>query len=243
MRTAPFVIAAILTVALSGTAAAQSNVSSVPAAAQTPASAVVAGATRSHWLLTGFAGSNFAAETENADIDSKASFSFGGDLGYLWNGILGVEAMADFSPAMEVPSLLFASNPNVYSYMANVIGALPLGAEGNVQPYISGGLGTITMKADVITPLVEVQPVDGVENTIATTTSTSSTKSRFGGNIGAGLMGFAGHIGFRTDVRYFHAMTEDTPLTDETTVADALTREVLSGLRYWRANLGIALRW
>jgi hypothetical protein len=56
-------------------------------------------------------------------------------------------------------------------------------------------------------------------------------------------MGFAGHIGFRTDVRYFHAMTEDTPLTDETTVADALTREVLSGLRYWRANLGIALRW
>jgi hypothetical protein len=228
-------IAAALTVAVSGTAAAQST---PPPPAQTPTAAVLSGPTRSHWTAAGFVGSNFSTKTDIVDTndDNNASFGFGGQLGYLWGGTIGIEGLADITPSLDVSSALFVDEPSVSSYMANVIGALPLGAEGQIQPYVSGGFGQIRMSADVLN-LVTVQPVDTTDDL----GSTSTSESRFGTNFGGGLMAFAGHFGFRTDIRFYRASSDDAPLED--TSAGTFTRQVLSGLDFWRANLGLALRW
>jgi hypothetical protein len=235
MRSADFVMAAVLTAALSGTAIAQTATpqptatpaSSSSSAAQTPTSPIVAGPTRSHWLASVFAGSNFSTSREDVDIDSGASFDFGGQLGYLWRGIAGVEALADFAPSMDVSTLAFANNPSVNSYMLNAIGAVPLGAEGQIQPYLSGGFGAVQIAADVLQ--------------LAGQDSIRSSQSQMGTNIGGGLMGFGGNFGFRADVRHYHAGSEEN--LSATTPADVVTEALLSGLSFWRANAGIAFRW
>jgi hypothetical protein len=226
MRSATYMIAAALTAAMSGTAAAQSAAPPPPPPVQSPTAAVVTGPTRSHWVAAAFAGSNFATTTDNLDIDSDASVNFGGQIGYLWRGIVGAEALADFAPSMDLATAAFASSPDVFSYMANAIGAYPLGAGGQIQPYLSGGFGAIQTNLGVL---------NGAD------IDARSNETTFGGNIGAGMMAFGAHVGFRTDVRYYRAMSDDTPLED--TAADTLTETVLSGLSYWRANVGLAFRW
>jgi hypothetical protein len=57
--------------------------------------------------------------------------------------------------------------------MFNLMGAVPIGPEARFQPYISGGLGAIFMRADVINVL------EG--GTI------ESNMARPGGNIGGGF--------------------------------------------------------
>jgi hypothetical protein len=54
-------------------------------------------------------------------------------------------------------------------------------------------------------------------------------------------MAFGTHLGFRTDVRYYRAMSDETPVED--TVGETLTETLVSGLSYWRANVGLAFRW
>jgi len=56
-------------------------------------------------------------------------------------------------------------------------------------------------------------------------------------------MGFAGNVGVRGDVRYFRAFTNDTLATTGTTPGDVFSRNLLSGLDFWRANIGVAIRW
>jgi opacity protein-like surface antigen len=239
-------MAAALTAALSGTATAQTGTpqqtattpSPSTAAAQTPTAAVGAGQPRSHWLASGFVGSNFATNVENIDLDdSSASFNFGAQVGYLWRGIVGAEALADWAPSMDLTAVAFENSPSVRSYMANAIGTYPLGAEGQFLPYVSGGIGSIRMSADV-TPLFIVQPIGFNSDTV----SIHSSQSRFGTNIGLGLLAYAGNVGIRTDVRYYHA-EDGLNLGDDLTPADVLTDATLAGLAYWRANIGIGFRW
>ena len=71
--------------------------------------------------------------------------------------------------------------------------------------------------------------------------ATEGERTSLAWNVGAGLMGFIGNVGFRGDIRYFKARTDDD-LADIVPV-DALTQTVLSGVEFWRANIGIALRW
>lgn len=44
-----------------------------------------------------------------------------------------------------IDNAVLAEHPNVNSYMANIVFAIPLGREGQVTPYISGGVGAIQM--------------------------------------------------------------------------------------------------
>ena len=224
MRTADCMIAAILTAAMSGTAAAQSA-PPPPPPAQSPTAAVITGPTRNHWVAAAFAGSSFGTDADNVNAGGDASFNFGGQIGYLWRGMFGAEAMADFAPSMDLASASFADSPDLSSYMANAIGAYPLGAEGQVQPYVSGGFGAIRTKLDVLSDLDDL----------------GANHTTLGGNIGAGLMAFGSHLGFRTDVRYYSAMSDETPTED--TAGETLAETLLSGLSYWRANVGLAFRW
>jgi hypothetical protein len=82
--------------------------------------------------------------------------------------------------------------------------------------------------------------VNVVAAPIATTSPANQTK--FGGNIGAGVMGFAGNVGIRGDVRYYRAFNSDVS-TNANTAADVFAQNLLSGLDFWRANIGIAVRW
>ena len=95
----------------------------------------------SRWVGSAFAGAVFGQEADGA------SLTFGGSLGYLWRGMLGADFLADFTPNFALdPSrtaLLFGPRPWFNSYMFNMIGAAPLGARGQFQPYLSAGLGAL----------------------------------------------------------------------------------------------------
>jgi hypothetical protein len=111
--------------------------------------------------------------------------------------------------------------------MANAIGAFPLGSRGQFQPYGSGGYGSITMRFSE--PLTATDTSPGMQNT-------------GGGNIGGGLMAFAGKVGLRADFRYYRARTISSTTQVETT-ADQATQDLLSGLGFWRTNIGVAFQW
>jgi hypothetical protein len=228
------ILAAALTAALPAISAAQSQ-APPPAPPPTPAPAPAQPApqsdlnlhdsTESNWIASGFVGSNFGARADSASVD------FGGQLAYLYRGAIGAEFLADFAPHFRMNNVLLADNPNVNSYMLNVIGAVPIGSEARVQPYVSGGLGGIQIRSDML---------NIVSAPIGATTPANQTK--FGGNIGGGVMGFAGNVGIRGDVRYYRVFNSDVS-TNATTPSEVFAQNLLSGLNFWRANIGIAVRW
>jgi hypothetical protein len=120
----------------------------------------------------------------------------------------------------------------------------------------------------------------------AVTTLGNPDATRFGGDIGGGLMAFVGNWGFKADIEYLRAagsyqtsasqfsttggtttatttsgsttpgtgtgtnpspapsgpyVSKDTGGT--TSAPSGLADTVLSGLHFWRANVGVALRW
>ncbi len=242
MRAHPLVIAAVAALSLSSPAIAQTPPSPVPAPPPTAAPPFEPPAppprpqstdhfvvTRpSNWILSGFVGSNFGPDN---DPDSVTA-DFGGHLGYLWRGRIGGELVGTYTPGFRLNNALVNGSPNVNTYMANVIGAIPLGADGRFQPYISGGFGNVQMRADVLN--VAIGGVTGV---------TRSNQSRFGGDLGGGLMGFAGNVGFRADLRFYRAFETDALSPKAATPENVFTSALLSGLDIWRANVGLAVRW
>jgi len=177
----------------------------------------------SHWTASAFVGSEFGSDVSEASVD------FGGQVGYLFNGIVGGELLADFAPKSKLGNALLVNNPTLNTYMINAVGAVPVGADARFQPYVSGGLGGIQLWADVLNA-----PAGSF---------TTSNQTKFGGDIGAGLMAFAGNFGLRADVRYYKAFTDNGAITSATTPADAVTLTQISGLSFWRANVGVAVRW
>ena len=183
-------------------------------------------ATQSRWTAAGFVGANYGASATSSSVD------FGGQVGYLYRGIVGGEFLADFAPNFNIANAFLADRPNVNAYMANAIVAVPLGGEAAIQPYVSGGFGGVQLRSNML----------AIAN-LASSTQTQANQTRGGGDIGVGVMGFAGNVGIRADVRYFRAFTNNTVTTTGNTAADAFAQNLLSGLDFWRANIGIAVRW
>lgn len=181
---------------------------------------------RNQWLASAFVGSNFGQ-------DSEGAVDFGGTIGYLWRGIVGAEFQANFAPEFELePSrraLLLGESPWIDSYMFNAIGAIPVGNERRFQPYVSGGLGVLTLRSDVLDD--------------PTNSAVEPDDSRLGGNIGAGVMGFWGVAGIRADVRYFRGFDQDTVGDDSGSPTEVTGSRILSNLNFWRANIGVAFGW
>ncbi|HUK37270.1 MAG TPA: hypothetical protein VLV86_25315 [Vicinamibacterales bacterium] len=225
MRMSAYVIAAALCAGLPGAALAQS---APPAAVPSTAPAPIAGTTQSHWVATGFVGSNWGGNTA-----TDASATFGGQVAWLWRGVFGGEGIADFAPSFDINNIILTENPRTNAFMGNAIFALPLGGEGQWQPYVSGGLGTIGLKVTAFNALL----LPG--GTLLTGTSTND-EYKFGTDVGGGLMGFHGIIGFRADVRWFKASNN---ITTQTTAIGLLNDSLLTGIDFWRANLGISVRW
>jgi hypothetical protein len=236
-------IAAVLTVASFDTAAAQTSANpSTPATvALTPVSTAAqnAGTTDSYrWLATGFVGGGFNSS------HSESSIGYGGQLAFRWRGAFGGELLAEWAPGFDFDNAFLVNDQQVNSYMANVIAALPLGGDSGFQPYMSTGIGRIQLKTEVVEPAT-IELFDGSLGDVGRQNS-----DRFGWNFGGGVMAFAGNWGFRGDVRYYRASSDsqspavtadldDPPLS----AGDLLVRSELSGLEFWRANIGLALRW
>jgi hypothetical protein len=222
MRGASFVIAAALAVGISATASAQTAAGS----AANPTTAGVYGLSESHWLAAGFAGANFG-DNQGEDQGGE-SVTFGGQIGYLWHGYVGAEALADFTPGFKVPNtFLLADDPHLSSYMANGIVAAPFGSHGQFLPYFSAGIGVFHMSTNFVT----LDPAN----------SLTGSQGRFGGNIGGGFIGYAGNVGVRGDIRWYNVDTDHDLTANSAT--DLFTLGLLSGLEYWRANIGVAFRW
>lgn len=179
----------------------------------------------SHWMASGFVGTNFEGDHDDASVD------FGGSLGYLWRGVAGAEFQANFAPDFNLEpgrsAALLGENPAINSYMFNAVGAVPLGMDRSWSPYVSGGFGVMTLRADAL---------DAIENT-----EFEPDDNRPAYNIGLGVMNFGEGVGFRGDVRYFRAFeVGNDPITS---TQELLGERVLSDLGFWRANIGLAFRW
>jgi hypothetical protein len=198
----------------------------------------------SHWIASGFVGSDFGNQANGSSVD------FGGSVGYLWNNWVGGEFIAGFSPDFQLQTstpnafLLNGNNPAINSYMANAIGAISLGPDANWQPFVSGGFGALQLRSGI-------NNISGTTGGGTTVSSTfNSNETRAGGNIGGGVMGFMGSWGVRADVRYFRAFSQDnttssTSSTGTTTTTGGTTSNlgIIPGLDFWRANIGVAFRW
>jgi hypothetical protein len=260
---------AALLVSLPIGAAAQSAQPPAPSAAQTtnpqvntPSDADQPDSNR--WIASGLVGSNFGNNAESASME------FGGAVDYLLKNKYGVEFDTGFTPDFDLQSNFFGLGitPNVNTFMGNAIYAPALGPDGQWQPFISGGVGAISLRSGLTS-----DPLNA---------ALSPNDTRLGGDIGGGVTGFSGIWGFKADVRYYRAAGSynttlpaiasgnpsappsgtpglgpygstagPTGSTPSTTAAQtmpsgtdqSLASTVLAGLHFWRANVGVALRW
>ena len=188
---------------------------------------------RADFLITPFMGSEFAATTTLLDLDTGAAASkhwtFGGSAAWLSDRILGVEA--DFA---FVPGFLQNSNGNlvtasrVTTLTGSVIAALPLSVtHESLRPYVVGGLGLIHATAEDTLKLNE-SCVPGQ------TAGYACPGNWLGLQLGAGAVGLiTNRAGVRFDLRHVRALNRDTTLLGERT----------SRLSFWRATVGVTLRY
>ena len=154
------------------------------------------------WIVTGFIGSSFSVSSSNqtplinallSTSTTDGGLAGGVQLARFWGGYLGAEFLADFGVS-QTTSLFLSTDPNVNSYMLNAIVKAPFGGVGRFEPYISGGLGAISMRSSTFT-LVGDTTITG--NLIPTLSTVNTTQTKFGTDIGAGFFAFANKWGIR----------------------------------------------
>jgi|SwirhirootsSR3_FD_contig_61_133994_length_887_multi_7_in_0_out_0_1 hypothetical protein len=257
MKLTGFVITAAVFAGLSGPAFAQTG-SGQQTATNPPVNQPVAYTSSDdlrNWMVSGYIGTNFGAsrntdrvellDLENFD-NSSSSFNFGAQVAYLGRGVIGGEFLADFSPNNgSFNNVLFESSPNVNSYMFNLIAVAPFGHAHSYDPYVSGGIGAVTLNSTIFTvnPILTAaaSPVQSVN--IGTE---SASGSRFGWDLGGGVMAWSERSwGFRGDVRYYRTTSNNTDVLDLNNIGDGsiFSRVELSGISFWKANAGLAFRW
>jgi hypothetical protein len=246
MRLGVFAIATAVAAGLSGRAMAQEGSAQpvaqpVAPAVQNPlANTGYSAHAGDHWVASAFVGTNFGSGRNNEDLidpNQTSSINFGGQAAYLWGGYVGAEALVDFAPSFELNNVQFENNPTVNSYMANAIAAVPFGSNHQYIPYVSGGVGAVQLRSTIFV----LDPTNAPDINAIGTISANGT--RFGGDIGGGIMGFSGKWGFRGDLRYYKTSVDNSVNLTDLGNGNLFTQGVLSGLAFWKANVGVAFRW
>jgi hypothetical protein len=176
---------------------------------------------RADFLITPFVGTAFGGSTTLLDLDfgaaSSKHWTFGAGAAWLSDHILGVEG--DFA---TVPGFFQNKGGNglvigsrVTTLTGNVIAALPLSVtRESLRPYVTGGLGLMRARAE---DLISVQ-----------------SGNWLGLQLGAGAIGMLNQrAGVRFDLRHSRALSRDLTLRGERT----------SKLSFWRATVGVTLRY
>lgn len=174
------------------------------------------------FLVTPFFGTTFSGSTTLIDLEigaaSERHWLYGGSAGWLSDHVLGVEADFAMAPGFfendTGTGLVVASRVTTLS--GNVIAALPLSVtRESLRPYITGGVGLIRA---------------GVEDLIGL----NETENWVGLQLGAGAIGMlSNRTGVRFDLRNTRTFSRDTTLRGERT----------SKLSFWRATVGVTLRY
>jgi len=179
------------------------------------------------FIIGGFVGGSFARNALQTAVD------FGANFDYLHNGAFGVEFLAGFAPKFKLDRLA-GTDSDLNNYVFNVIAAVPVGEFHAVRPFLSGGIGALTLSQGTTTS------TSTVVNTTAALFQPSET--HFGGDIGGGLMAFTGAVGIRADVRYFSSIGHKNANQPSGAVPGTLL-SVLDNTSFWRANVGLAFRF
>ena len=178
---------------------------------------------RADWIFTPYIGANFSRGGDIFDLDSgNTSVSFGGSLGWMGAGILGLEMDFGYAPDFFETDDVTSLDGNVTSFMGNVIIGIPIGGQtgGGVRPYVSGGAGLLRSRLDDVEDFFDLN------------------ENSFGVNAGAGLMVFfTDNVGLRGDLRYFRSLSDDD--NDDDTDLDLN----LGAFHFWRATAGVAFRF
>jgi opacity protein-like surface antigen len=178
---------------------------------------------RADWIFTPYVGANFSRGGDIFDLDSgNTSVSFGGSLGWMGAGILGLEMDFGYAPDFFETDDITSLDGNVTSFMGNVIIGIPIGGQtgGGVRPYVSGGAGLLRSRLDDVEDFFDLN------------------ENSFGVNAGAGLMVFfTDNVGLRGDLRYFRSLSDDD--NDDDNDLDLN----LGAFHFWRATAGVAFRF
>ena len=181
------------------------------------------------WLLTPFVGGNFGGDAnfgqfDDFDDELERRIDFGASLGWMGNGIIGVEVDFGWAPNFFEntvgPGDFEFGDSSVTTLMANLLIGIPVGGTtgAGLRPYGSGGVGLIRSH------------ISG--NDLFDDLNTND----FGFNVGAGLHGFfSDTIGIRGDIRYFRSLQDHEP-DNEFDLA-------LSDFDFWRATVGLTIRF
>ncbi len=181
---------------------------------------------RADWLITPWIGTAFGIETTYLTLEtgarSRKYAAFGVSGGWLGSQIYGIEAELALSPGFfEVDE---AGNPlesllqksNVTTLFGNVLVTTPLAVSGDsLRPYLLAGLGWIT-----VTQEDQIRLVDSDES--------------LGLQLGGGAIGFVtDRAALRFDLRNIRTMSRGTDLLGERA----------SKLSFWRASVGVSIRY
>jgi opacity protein-like surface antigen len=175
------------------------------------------------WLFTPFIGATHGGDADigGTDGDFKNEFerrlAYGGTIGWLGAGIIGVEADFGYAPNFfeadnDNDNVNFIGDGNVTTLMGNLVVALPLGF---VRPYASGGVGLLRSKVETVGEFFD------------------ASRNDFGYDLGVGLV-LGGSVGVRGDVRYFRSLHSNDPDGVDFSLGD---------FNFWRSTLGVTFRF
>ena len=239
MTNAQLVIAAVMAIAVSGTATAQSP-APTQSVAQNPA-ATTPNSYGNHWFVSASVGTNFGSSRTDTPgglvlNDNSASINFGAGVAYRWRSYVGAEGLIDSAPSFVIDNVLFEAHPTVNTYMANGLVTVPVGSERRFFPYVSGGVGAVQLRSTIFTvdpmSVVDVNSIDTVK----------ANAARFGWDVGGGIMGFAGEWGFRADLRHYQASLDNNVNTTDS-AGTLFAQGILSDFAFWKVNIGLVRRW
>ena len=180
-------------------------------------------AARADWLFTPQIGGAFGG---------GSGLTYGASIGWVGTGMFGWEAEFASTPGfvsrdedLNVVNPLITDtefdgiddHANSFMFNAVVGGKTRQGANRAFRPYFSGGLGWVKAKIESEELLFD------------------EDSTKFGFNLGGGIMTYFNHVGFRGDVRYYQTLSEsefDTRLDAE-----------IGDYDYWRATAGVTFRF
>jgi hypothetical protein len=164
-------------------------------------SAVLATEVHADGFMSPFLGVNFGGEaggTFNDNVRDRSRAAFGGNLGFMSGGILGLELDAAYTKNFYGEGPAVGDN-SLLTIMPAVILGIPVGGQQGpgLRPYATAGLGMIRRELSV----------GG---------SDVYDSADLAYSLGFGLMGyFSNHVGLRADYKYFRNVEVDqTSLTN-----------------------------
>lgn len=194
------------------------------------------------------------------------STEFGGALGYLWHSKVGAEFDAGSTPNFQLQNNFFGLGltPRINNYMVHAIGAFPFGPDRQWQPFVSGGVGAMNLRSNLADATRVGSDIGGglmgflgnfgfkadvryfrtagnysTSSGAPTPSPTPSPTTPTPTPPPSGPYGTPGSAVSASAV----ASSPATAVAPPGIAPATLANNVLSGLAFWRANVGIAVRW